>query len=580
VIDSRPRQVQFQGEGAVSGTTALNRNFALVLAWASITAIGIGFVPALLLSLDTLNFTPVFIVGFVTILESIALSIIYRGYAQQGMIALAVINMISTVAPNFPAPLVSATLAVMMTAAFAPSVPFVVTTAIVIVRFAIDTINLALNNPGMILNGNTSLSKELASMFALTLVAVITRYFITNARNAALSAERSTTFLQAGAEIGQVASAMTDLRALLPAMVNLISERFNLYYVRVFLMDEGTAQLKLNAASGDTTSQTITRGEQPIAVGAPGAVGQAALRARMNIVRMNDANIEREGWLLHTHAQAAFPLMDGDQLVGVLEVQSREDDAFAATDVQALEIAVSQVANAIRTTRSFDQQVRVSEDNRRLAAASRQSLEEIERLNRQLTGVAWQSYLNRVRLDHGEPGITLDGDRLTASTEWSPSLNDAGRRRQPVHAQTTAHKPIVAVPLILRGEVIGAIEVEGSTDASSSQVVELTQAVAGQLAVSLENARLYEETGYAAAQEQRINAIAARFQQTTNIDDLLRITLSELSTALGAEHGAIRLTRLQSATAPANENEYSASGSPTDKGASNEHADANGRDGR
>jgi uncharacterized protein YunC (DUF1805 family) len=68
------------------------------------------------------------------------------------------------------------------------------------------------------------------------------------------------------------------------------------------------------------------------------------------------------------------------------------------------------------------------------------------------------------------------------------------------------------------------------------------------LALSLENARLYEATLEAAAQEQRINDIAARFQSVVTVDELLRITLAELSETLGAEAGSIRLGRF---TAPA-----------------------------
>ena len=95
---------------------------------------------------------------------------------------------------------------------------------------------------------------------------------------------------------------------------------------------------------------------------------------------------------------------------------------------------------------------------------------------------------------------------------------------------------------MLRGEVIGAIEVEAGAE-NNPETVEMVQAVAQRLALSLENARLYEATLQAAAQEQRINDIAARFQSVATVDELLRITLTELSETLGAERGSIRLGR-------------------------------------
>jgi GAF domain-containing protein len=95
--------------------------------------------------------------------------------------------------------------------------------------------------------------------------------------------------------------------------------------------------------------------------------------------------------------------------------------------------------------------------------------------------------------------------------------------------------------VVLRGEVIGAIEVEPGDSAAQSDTVEMVQAIAQRLASSLDNARLYEEAQVATAQEQRINQIVTQYQAATTVDDLLRITLTELSEALGAQRGAIRL---------------------------------------
>jgi GAF domain-containing protein len=99
----------------------------------------------------------------------------------------------------------------------------------------------------------------------------------------------------------------------------------------------------------------------------------------------------------------------------------------------------------------------------------------------------------------------------------------------------------VAVPVLLRGEVIGAIEVEPGEDTDETVSVDMVRAIAQRLATSLENARLYEEAQAATAQEQRINRIVSRFQTAATVDDLLQITLTELSETLGARRGAIRL---------------------------------------
>jgi GAF domain-containing protein len=149
-----------------------------------------------------------------------------------------------------------------------------------------------------------------------------------------------------------------------------------------------------------------------------------------------------------------------------------------------------------------------------------------------------------MRSHQQSPGITLAENHVISDVAWTDTLLQAQQERRPV-SRMDGEQPVVAVPITLRGEVIGAIEVEPGAQASGADAVEMVEAVAQRLAISLENARLYEETQKAAAQEQRINDIAARYQQVTTVDELLRVTLQELSESLGAERGIIRLGNIQ-----------------------------------
>jgi GAF domain-containing protein len=160
-------------------------------------------------------------------------------------------------------------------------------------------------------------------------------------------------------------------------------------------------------------------------------------------------------------------------------------------------------------------------------------------LTQELTHMAWQNYQRDSR---AVTGITLERDRITPANDWTPPLMRAGREGQSVEIDGETRS--VAVPVTLRGEVIGAIEVEPGKE-NSAETVEMVQAVAQRLALSLENARLYEESLQAASQEQRINDIAARFQSVATVDELLRITLTELSESLGAARGSVRLARFE-----------------------------------
>jgi GAF domain-containing protein len=523
----------------------LNHRFAILLAGSGLAIASLGIFPTLIVAVETGIVVGFFATVVTTILNLLLLVVLIRAYSRAAVIAILIVATVSALFPNNPAAFLSASLAMVGAATFASPALYIALNYIILIRFAIEAIAFAYINPGTILGGDTALYELTFPIYTLALVSMISRAFIINAQRAAADAQRGASLLQAGAEIGQVSSSMSDLRTLLPEIANLLVKRFELYYASIYLLDLATGQLRLAASSGDTGSQTAARAEQPIPVGSAGAVGQTALRGRLIVVRMSDSDSLREGWQLHTHAQAAIPLLNGQQVVGVLDAQSRNDNAFNATELQALQIAANQIAAAIRNARLIGEQMRIAEENRTLYSTAQESLREIERLNRQLTGTAWERYFNRSQEASLSAGVTLEDGQMLPTAEWTQSLQKAGLEREPIQVQREGETPLIAVPLMLRGEVIGAIEVETDSSVSTLEALELTQAVGQQLALSLENARLYEETGFAAAQQQRINAIAARMQQTNSVDELLRIALTELSGALGAEAGAVRLARVR-----------------------------------
>ncbi len=64
---------------------------------------------------------------------------------------------------------------------------------------------------------------------------------------------------------------------------------------------------------------------------------------------------------------------------------------------------------------------------------------------------------------------------------------------------------------------------------------------AQRLALSIDNARLFEQAQELAQQEFEVNAISAKLQGVTGMNDLIKIAISELSRTLGAEQASIRL---------------------------------------
>jgi len=123
----------------------------------------------------------------------------------------------------------------------------------------------------------------------------------------------------------------------------------------------------------------------------------------------------------------------------------------------------------------------------------------------------------------------------------------------------------LALPLISRGQTLGAMTVQSAREAAFSEVdIAVLQTMADQVANAIANARLYEQAQAALAEahrlaqrEQLINQIAGKMRAAVSVDEVLRIASDELRRATHATRAAARL----SAPARANGNGQSASGS-------------------
>lgn len=363
------------------------------------------------------------------------------------------------------------------------------------------------------------------------------RYFMRSIRDAVTAAQYSSNLLRTSAEIGQVTTQISDLSGLYERVITLIQERFDFYHVQVFIVNETGDQAILTASTGDVGQRLLQRNHQ-LAVGSKSVIGQVTFRGEPVIARDTDRDDVhfRNELLIDTRSELALPIRDGANIVGALDIQSKRSDAFDNIDIQALQIIADFIGAALRTKGQFDEETKIAQENRRLLTESENNLREIQRLNRELTHASWEQYTEK---EHATTGITYANNRVVPLSEWTDALRQAGEGGEVVTAQQ-GNSGVIAVPLRLRGEIIGAIEVEADNH-SSSETVEMIEAVAQRLAISLENARLYEESREATAQEHFVNELAANFQSVTTVDELLRLTLVELGATLGAQQGAIRL---------------------------------------
>jgi len=97
------------------------------------------------------------------------------------------------------------------------------------------------------------------------------------------------------------------------------------------------------------------------------------------------------------------------------------------------------------------------------------------------------------------------------------------------------------VPIQLRGQTLGAVEWELSLEDMNDNKLQLAQELANRLAVSLENARLFEESQRAAERERIVNSIAAKLTPQTEVSEILQTAVREVGQALRAPQVSIRL---------------------------------------
>ncbi len=332
--------------------------------------------------------------------------------------------------------------------------------------------------------------------------------------------------LEATAEIGRVATMTRNLDELLNRTVNLIRERFDFYHAQVFLIDEAGEYAVLRASTGEPGRKLLEMGHK-LEVGSLSVIGQVTARNEPVIaLDTEDATVVHKPnpLLPHTRSEMALPLRIGERVIGALDIQSVRPNAFSADDVRVFQAMADQLAIAI--------------DNARLLGEARRRVEEVERLNRILLGRAWEEYL--IGRADSTRGFNAIGNDVIEDDTWSPTLARAVRTGQPVVDEDDG-AILVAVPLELRGKVLGAIEVEFDPGEYDQERVTEVQGAAERMALTLESARLFEQSQWLLWRERIVGEVSAALQTTPELEAVLTTGLAEIGKALRARRSAIRI---------------------------------------
>jgi len=325
---------------------------------------------------------------------------------------------------------------------------------------------------------------------------------------ASQKADRRATQFEAIVLIVRAINSIHEMNMLLPQITSVISEQMGYYHVGIFLNNEDGESAVLSASNSKGGERMLERGHR-LKIGEQGIVGYVAATGKVRVALNvgDDAVYFNNPDLPETLSEMALPLRVENQIVGVLDVQSTQSNAFSQDDIGVLSLLADEVSLAIENTRLFE--------------TTNKSLSEAEALYRQYLHGAWK------QLPHEEQLAGFRYGARGASILEMPIELDDGAENDRDNRLT--------VPIQLRGETIGKLSVTVPQDTRLSQdQMDLIQAVAERLALSTENARLFDVTNRRAERERMVTEITSKIRSTNNPEEMISVALKELRSALGA----------------------------------------------
>lgn len=325
--------------------------------------------------------------------------------------------------------------------------------------------------------------------------------------------------------ISQTTIAERDVNLLMSSVVNLIVDSFeDIYHAQIFLIDNRGEYAVLRASTGQIGKQLIERGHR-LEVGSVSVIGQTTEQGEPIIARDTAASgvHRRNEFLVDTRAELAIPLRLGDQIIGALDVQSRERDVFDDEMMQTMQTLADQISIAIANAQLY-------ENSQRL-------LRDLHERQQEQTRKAWANYLAASRTEN-----VVHQAGVPTSHDFTAIRHAVMKSGKPVVGDRTTRNTIpFGIPIKLRGDVLGVVEYEVPRAEFKYDKVLLAEELVDRLAISLDNARLFHESQQAAERERLVNDISTRITGHTDIQAIIETAIHEVSQALRTPQVAIRL---------------------------------------
>lgn len=324
-----------------------------------------------------------------------------------------------------------------------------------------------------------------------------------------------------------------DLQTLLTRTSELVRSLIHYRIFAILLLNERTRELRMRFQIGHTPE--VERMRIPLG---KGVVGQVALTRQPLL--LNDV-AAAEGYIPanpDVRSELAVPLIAKNRLIGVMDLESEEANYFRPEHLHVLTLTASRIAQAIENARLY---ARVSRQAQTLAVLNEIStelisildldplLERVGQLLRRL--IDYQMFTIMLLDEKGETLITRYAWRFgythaplrripitsglvgSAVREWR-LVNVPDVRKDPRYlAMNPETRSELIVPLFHKGRIIGVLDLEHTrTGFFNEEHERMLTTMAAQVAIAIENARLYQAVRRQERQLERDIAMAREVQ--------------------------------------------------------------------
>ncbi len=176
--------------------------------------------------------------------------------------------------------------------------------------------------------------------------------------------EERTRDLAIAADVSRQITRVLDMENLLPELVEKTRQGFSLYYVSLYLYDQQTEGLTLEAGTGKEGPLMKSEAKSFHISARPSLVAQVARERKVEIINDTEQSTiySINPHLPDTRAEAAFPMLVSDELVGVLDLQSETVGRFQESESQIFSTLAEQIAIAVRNAQLYRQQEHVAQE--------------------------------------------------------------------------------------------------------------------------------------------------------------------------------------------------------------------------